>query len=93
LNEFTKLSVLLAEQVLFLRRVGVDSGPSADGTVIIHFLVGRLAEGVLSGWLALVGIGRTIVIIDVIHGVSFRVEEWLCKPSALYARKTASANL
>ncbi len=34
----------------------VNPGPGADGT-IIHFLVGRLAEGILSGWVALVGIG------------------------------------
>ena len=37
----------------------VNTGPSADGTVV-HFLVGRLAEGVLSGWVALVGIGITL---------------------------------
>ncbi|KAI0000568.1 hypothetical protein BJV77DRAFT_906927, partial [Russula vinacea] len=52
-NEFTKLSVLLAKlynKFYFC----VDSG--SDGTVV-HFLVGRLAEGVLSGWVALVGIG------------------------------------
>ena len=54
-NEFTKLSVLLAKlQNKFYFRT--DSGPSADGTVI-HLLVGHLAEGVLSGWVALVGIG------------------------------------
>ena len=52
-NEFTKLSVLLAKlQNKFYFRA--DSG--ADGTVV-HFLVGHLAEGVLSGWVALVGIG------------------------------------
>jgi len=53
-NEFTKLSVLLAKlQNKFYFRT--DSA-SADGTVV-HFLVGRLAEGILSGWVALVGIG------------------------------------
>jgi hypothetical protein len=36
----------------------VDSGTDASGTVV-HFLVGRLAEGFLSGWVALVGIGIT----------------------------------
>jgi hypothetical protein len=36
----------------------VNSGSDADGTVV-HFLVGRLAEGILSGWVALVGIGIT----------------------------------
>ena len=51
-NEFTKLSVLLAK----LQNKFYFRGPSADGTVD-HFLVGRLAEGVLSGWVALVGIG------------------------------------
>jgi hypothetical protein len=54
-NEFTKLSVLLAKlQSKFYFRA--DSGTTADGSVV-HFLVGRLAEGVLSGWVALVGIG------------------------------------
>jgi hypothetical protein len=54
-NEFTKLSVLLAKlQNKFYFRT--DSGPAADSAVV-HFLVGRLAEGVLSGWVALVGIG------------------------------------
>lgn len=54
-NEFTKLSVLLAKlQNKFYFRA--DSGTSAGGSVV-HFLVGRLAEGVLSGWVALVGIG------------------------------------
>jgi len=54
-NEFTKLSVLLAKlnNKFYFR---VNPGPGADGTVI-HFLVGRLAEGILSGWVALVGIG------------------------------------
>ncbi|KAI0280993.1 hypothetical protein BGY98DRAFT_1075680, partial [Russula aff. rugulosa BPL654] len=57
-NEFTKLSVLLAKlQNKFYFRA--DSGPSADGTVI-HLLVGHLAEGVLSGWVALVGIGISL---------------------------------
>ncbi|KAI0001289.1 hypothetical protein BJV74DRAFT_759840, partial [Russula compacta] len=54
-NEFTKLSVLLAKlhsKFYF----SVNSSPGTDGAVI-HFLVGRLAEGVLSGWVALVGIG------------------------------------
>jgi len=56
-NEFTKLSVLLAKlQNKFYFRMNSDSG--ADGTVI-HFLVGRLAEGILSGWVAVVGIGVT----------------------------------
>jgi hypothetical protein len=56
-NEFTKLSVLLAKlQNKFYFRV--NSGSDADGTVV-HFLVGRLAEGILSGWVALVGIGIT----------------------------------
>jgi len=54
-NEFTKLSVLLAKlnNKFYFR---VNPGPGADGTVI-HLLVGRLAEGILSGWVALVGIG------------------------------------
>jgi len=53
-NEFTKLSVLLAKlQNKFYFRT---DGPSAHSSVV-HFLVGRLAEGVLSGWVALVGIG------------------------------------
>ncbi|KAI0302659.1 hypothetical protein BC826DRAFT_904098 [Russula brevipes] len=54
---FTKLSVLLAKlhNKFYFR---VNGGPGADGT-IIHFLVGRLAEGALSGWVALVGIGIT----------------------------------
>jgi hypothetical protein len=34
----------------------VNTGPSAGGTVV-HLLVGRLAEGILSGWVGLVGIG------------------------------------
>jgi hypothetical protein len=56
-NEFTKLPVLLAKlhNKFYFR---VSTGLSADGTVV-HFLVGRLAEGVLSGWVALVGIGIT----------------------------------
>ncbi|KAH8993305.1 hypothetical protein EDB86DRAFT_2929798 [Lactarius hatsudake] len=55
LNEFTKLSVLLAklrDKLYFY----VNSGPRANGTTM-HFLVGRLAEGNLSGWVGLVGIG------------------------------------
>jgi hypothetical protein len=56
-NEFTKLSVLLAKlhNKFYFR---VNGAPGADGTTI-HFLVGRLAEGALSGWVALVGIGIT----------------------------------
>ncbi|KAH9963916.1 hypothetical protein BC827DRAFT_1192013 [Russula dissimulans] len=56
-NEFTKLSVLLAKlhNKFYFH---VNSGFGANGTAI-HFLVGRLAEGILSGWVALVGIGVT----------------------------------
>ncbi|KAH9083898.1 hypothetical protein EDB83DRAFT_2212872 [Lactarius deliciosus] len=49
------LSVLLAklrDKFYFC----VNSGPRANGTTM-HFLVGRLAEGNLSGWVGLVGIG------------------------------------
>ncbi|KAI9449403.1 hypothetical protein BJY52DRAFT_251273 [Lactarius psammicola] len=58
LNEFTKLSVLLGklrDKFYFC----VNSGPRANGTTV-HFLVGRLAEGNLSGWVGLVGIGMTL---------------------------------
>ncbi|KAH9040164.1 hypothetical protein EDB84DRAFT_1463973 [Lactarius hengduanensis] len=58
LNEFTKLSVLLAklrDKFYFC----VNSGPRANGTTM-HFLVGRLAEGNLSGWVGLVGIGMLL---------------------------------
>ncbi|KAI0256313.1 hypothetical protein BJV78DRAFT_1278827 [Lactifluus subvellereus] len=56
LNEFTKLSVLLAKlHHKYYFRVGGGSGG-----VVVHFLVGRLAEGNLSGWVALVGIGVTL---------------------------------
>ena len=58
LNEFTKLSVLLAklrDKFYFC----VNSAPRANGTTV-HFLVGRLAEGNLSGWVGLVGIGMTL---------------------------------
>jgi len=57
-NEFTKLSVLLAklrDKFYFC----VNSGPRANGTTV-HFLVGRLAEGNLSGWVGLVGIGMML---------------------------------
>jgi hypothetical protein len=55
-NEFTKLSVLLAKlQNKFYFRVNSGS----DASTVVHFLVGRLAEGILSGWVALVGIGIT----------------------------------
>jgi hypothetical protein len=56
LNEFTKLSVLLAKlHYKYYFRVGGGSG----GTVV-HLLVGRLTEGNLSGWVALVGVGVTL---------------------------------
>jgi hypothetical protein len=54
-NEFTKLSVLLAKlHNKYYFRVG------GSGSTVVHFLVGRLAEGNLSGWVALVGIGVTL---------------------------------
>ncbi|KAI9511141.1 hypothetical protein F5148DRAFT_1009858 [Russula earlei] len=56
-NEFIKFSVLLSKlHNKFYFHVSCGSG--ADATVA-HFLVGRLAEGILSGWVALVGIGIT----------------------------------
>ncbi|KAF8268643.1 hypothetical protein EI94DRAFT_1134510 [Lactarius quietus] len=58
MNEFTKLSVLLTklrDKVYFC----MNGGPRANGTTV-HFLVGRLAEGNLSGWVGLVGIGMTL---------------------------------
>jgi hypothetical protein len=52
-NEFRKLSVLLAKlHNKYYFRVGGDSS-----STVLHFLVGRLAEGSLSGWAALIGIG------------------------------------
>jgi len=57
-NEFTKLSVLLAklrDKFYF----SVNSGLRANGTTA-HFLIGCLAEGHLSGWVGLVGIGMTL---------------------------------
>jgi len=55
-NEFTKLSVLLSKlQNKFYFRMNSGS----DASTVAHFLVGRLSEGILSGWVALVGIGIT----------------------------------
>jgi len=57
-NEYTKLSVLLTklrDKFYFC----MNSGARANGTTV-HFLVGRLAEGNLSGWVGLVGIGMML---------------------------------
>ena len=57
-NEFTKLSVLLSKlrDKFYFR---MNSSARAQDTTV-HFLVGRLAEGTLSGWVGLVGIGMTL---------------------------------